>query len=300
MDSSSKSGIIFSADTLIASSVILFHSLSSQKISMASFKLSDSDLEYLVALADKAGTAIMGIYHNHDAFNMRQAIKIDKSPLTQADLLANQILCDGLKKRWPDTLVLSEEGADYFEVDEEPTNYWAIDPLDGTKEFNNRNGEFTVNIALIYLGSPIFGLVFAPALDSLYIGYAHSKKTSIAKKRSNRHWQKISVSKENLLNIKREVRIASSRSHPSTELESWLEQYPNHKLLEIGSSLKFCYIAEGKVDLYPRLGKTNIWDTAAGHAVVLAAGGVVRDINRSDLSYRKPGLSTNPFFFGRQ
>ncbi len=269
---------------------------------MTNINLLDSDLEYLVALVDQAGKAIMNIYHAPDKDAIGLTTKTDYSPLTQADLLANQILVDGLKDRWPTILVLSEEGADHFKANEGPLYYWAVDSLDGTKEFLKRNGEFTVNIALIYLGFPILGIVFAPALDTLYIGYKHSSTglspdTSIAKKRSNGQWQQITVSPDSLLSLNRPVRIVASRSHPSLELESWLKQYPNHKLLEVGSSLKFCFVAEGKVDLYPRLGATCIWDTAAGHAVVLAAGGAVKDMNCLDLTYKNPGQPINPYFF---
>ena len=215
--------------------------------------------------------------------------------------MANKILVKGLKARWPTIPILSEEGADYFEEGEEPEYYWAVDPLDGTKEFIKRNDEFTVNVALIYLGSPILGIVFAPALDSLYLGYRDHdsrclKDRSIAKKRSQGKWQQIAVSSENLLNLKRPTRIVASRSHPSPQLQSWLKQYPNHELLEVGSSLKFCYVAEGRADLYPRLGATCIWDTAAGHAVVIAAGGIVKGIDHVNLNYSKPNQLTNPSF----
>ena len=268
---------------------------------MTSFKLLDSDLDYIIALVDQTGTAIMNIYQDLGAFAKGQTTKADHSPLTQADLMANQILVKGLKSRWPTIPILSEEGADSFEVDEEPEHYWAVDPLDGTKEFIKRNDEFTVNVALIYLGSPILGIVFAPALDSMYVGYRDQdsrslKDRSIAKKRSQGQWQQIAVSSENLSNLKRPVRIVASRSHPSLELQNWLQQHPIHKLLEVGSSLKFCYVAEGKADLYPRLGTTCIWDTAAGHAVVLAAGGYVKNIDNQELKYLKPSAIINPFF----
>ena len=254
------------------------------------FKLLDSDLDYIIALVDQAGTAIMKIYQDLNTFAKGQTTKVDHSPLTQADLIANQILVKGLKSRWPTTPILSEEGADSFRIDEEPDCYWAVDPLDGTKEFMKRNDEFTVNVALINLGSPILGVVFAPALDSMYLGYRDQdsrllKNKSIAKKRSQGKWQQIAVSSESLSNLKRPVRIVISRSHPSMELQNWLKRHPNHELLEAGSSLKFCYVAEGKANLYPRLGPTCIWDTAAGHAVVFAAGGVVKNANNQDLKY---------------
>ena len=268
---------------------------------MTSFKLLDADLDYIIPLVDQAGAAIMNIYQDLNAFAKGQTTKADHSPLTQADLMANQILVKGLKRCWPTIPILSEEGADYFGIDEEPEYYWAVDPLDGTKEFMKRNNEFTVNVALIYLGSPIFGIVFAPALDSMYLGYRDQdsislKYRSTAKKRSHSQWHQIAVSRENPSNLKRPVRIVASRLHPSLELENWLQLHSNHELLEVGSSLKFCYVAEGKADLYPRLGPTCIWDTAAGHAVVLAAGGYIKNIDNQDLKYLKPSVSMNPFF----
>jgi 3'(2'), 5'-bisphosphate nucleotidase len=268
---------------------------------MTNFKLLDSDLDYIIGLVDQAGAAIMIIYQDLNAFAEGQTTKVDRSPLTQADLVANQILVKGLKDRWSAIPILSEEGADSFDIDEELKYYWAVDPLDGTKEFIKRNDEFTLNVALIHMGIPILGIVFAPALDSMYLGYRDQDSRSlkdrpIAKKRSQCKWQQITVSSENLSNLKRPVKIVASRSHSSLELQNWLQQYPNHELLEVGSSLKFCYVAEGRADQYPRLGPTCIWDTAAGHAVVIAAGGIVRGIDRVNLSYSNPNQLTNPSF----
>ena len=243
----------------------------------------------------------MDIYQDVDAFAISQTTKADQSPLTKADLIANHILVKGLRAYWPTIPILSEEGADSFGINQEYEYYWAVDPLDGTKEFIKRNGEFTVNVALIYLGNPILGVVFAPALDNLYVGCVKSKIVSIldtpyAKKLSHGQWQQIAVASEYLSSLNRLVRIVASRSHSSAQLQSWIKQYPNHELLEVGSSLKFCYVAEGKADLYPRLGPTCIWDTAAGHAVVLAAGGVVMDMNDQGLKYLRPEQVINPNF----
>ena len=268
---------------------------------MTKIRFSDSDLQYLIALVDQAGAAIMKIYQDPELFASGQTAKIDRSPLTQADLVANQILVKGLKNRWPAVKILSEEGADSFEAHEEPVCYWAVDPLDGTKEFIKRNGEFTVNVALIYLGKPIVGIVQAPALNSLYLGCNISeavciKDAPVAQKRNRGTWERIAVSSKDRSNLTRPIRVVTSRSHPSEQLQSWLKQYPNHELLEVGSSLKFCYVAEGNADLYPRLGPTCIWDTAAGHAIVLAAGGVIKGIGSSNMQYLRPRKAINSFF----
>ena len=271
---------------------------------MPGFKLTNSDIDYLEALIDQAGAAIINIYQDVEAVMIGQTIKVDHSPLTQADLVANQILVKGLKSRWPTIPILSEEGADSFGINQEYEYYWAVDPLDGTKEFIKRNGEFTVNVALIYLGKPILGIVFAPALESMYMGYNSSEIVPIkdvpeARKRNYGAWENIAASSDNQSNLTGPIRIVASRSHPSPELQSWLKQYPNHELLEVGSSLKFCYVGEGKADLYPRLGPTCIWDTAAGHAIVLAAGGCVKDATNQELTYSHPFDVTNPQFLAR-
>jgi len=262
----------------------------------------------LVPLVDIAGEAIMRIYQQAD---LGVQIKDDQSPLTQADLQANTILVEGLKKLWPSIPVLSEEGGDVFSQDEKPTYYWAVDPLDGTKEFIKRNGEFTVNVALIFKGDPVLGVVLAPALDRLYVGYSNegkafeikdtSKDTSThpvknAMKREAGAWVNIEVSNFNINDSHRPIRIASSRSHPSPELADWLKQFESYEAIEVGSSLKFCMVAEGLIDVYPRFGPTCIWDTAAGHAVVLGAGGGVRDMQGYGLTYLVPKLILNPFF----
>ena len=264
-------------------------------------------IDSLVPLVDMAGEAIMRIYQQAD---LGIQVKDDQSPLTQADLQANAILVEGLKKLWPSIPVLSEEGGDVFSEDEEPTYYWAVDPLDGTKEFIKQNDEFTVNVALICRGDPVLGVVLAPALDKLYFGYSNtnhafeSKEMSEnlimtpdkAMKREAGKWVKIQVSDLSKEDPQRPIRIASSRSHPSPELGNWLKQFESYEAIEVGSSLKFCLLAEGLIDIYPRFGPTCIWDTAAGHAVLLGAGGLVTDLEKISLSYCKPKNTLNNFF----
>lgn len=254
-------------------------------------------IDGLVPLVDLAGEAIMRVYKQAD---LGVQMKDDQSPLTQADLQANTILVEGLKKLWPSIPVLSEEGGDVFLEGEEPTYYWAVDPLDGTKEFIKRNGEFTVNVALIFQGDPVLGVVLAPALNRLYAGYSNEnhafENSDILKsasaypiknsmKREVGVWVNIKVSNFKKDDSHRPIRIASSRSHPSLELSAWLKKFESYEVIEVGSSLKFCMVAEGSIDVYPRFGPTCIWDTAAGHALVIGAGGVVMNTGDIALNY---------------
>jgi 3'(2'), 5'-bisphosphate nucleotidase len=259
--------------------------------------LDQQGLNFLVDLVDAAGEAIMGIYACKD--QLANTIKADSSPLTEADLASNAILLEGLLKRWPTIPVLSEESANGFFEGERPELYWAVDPLDGTKEFIKGNGEFTVNIALVVNGEPQIGVVGAPALGLMYVG-AFGKTCDLdsqAKKRDANGWTDISVSGVSINHSRDQpLRVAMSRSHPSGELAKWLKQFKSIDGRDIGSSLKFCLVAEGVVDVYPRLGPTCIWDTAAGHALVVAAGGVVKQWNDLPLSYPEPAKTLNPFF----
>jgi 3'(2'), 5'-bisphosphate nucleotidase len=256
-------------------------------------------IDVLVPLVDLAGDAIMKIYQQDD---LGIEVKEDASPLTQADIAANDILVKGLKSLWPNIPVLSEEGGDTSLENEESTYCWAVDPLDGTKEFIKRNGEFTVNVALIFKGDPILGVVYAPALDRLYAGYSNDARVfegsenKNAMKRHGNVWKYIAVSHCNTNNLKKTIRIASSRSHPSPELADWLKQFESYESIEVGSSLKFCLVAEGLIDIYPRFGPTCIWDTAAGHAVVRGAGGRLLTSNKEPIIY-KPSNIFNPNFF---
>lgn len=268
-------------------------------------------LDMLVPIVDRAGEAIMNIYRQEDHGIQ---IKVDQSPLTQADLEANTILVEGLKEFWPSIPALSEEGSEIFAHGDEPTYYWAIDPLDGTKEFIKRNGEFTVNVALIFKGDPVLGVILAPALDQLYAGYCNANHAfndndasgnlsmtheQKAMKRQGDKWIDIKVSRLQKQDPQRPVRIASSRSHPSPELATWLKQFNHYEVVEVGSSLKFCMLAEGLIDIYPRFGPTYIWDTAAGHAVVVGAGGKLSMFNEGQFKYSfRRILNTNFVSYG--
>jgi 3'(2'), 5'-bisphosphate nucleotidase len=277
---------------------------------MSVAKLVDEQgLQFLVDLADEAGRAIMAIYSHRES--LQAASKADSSPLTEADLASNDILHKGLSARWPQVPILSVEGANAFAAGEEPPLYWAIDPLDGTKEFIKGNDEFTVNIALMVNGAPQVGVVGAPALGLMYVGALGEMCdfSARARRRDGRGWTDIRVSgTEGRLTksmgkaslpyavLDRPLRVAMSRSHPSPELADWLQQFGSFEGRDIGSSLKFCLVAEGAVDVYPRLGLTCIWDTAAGHALVVAAGGTVRNLDGAELIYREPAMTLNPYF----
>lgn len=191
----------------------------------------------------------------------------------------------------PDCRILSEEDADIpFETRQAWHRFWLVDPLDGTKEFIKRNGEFTVNIALIEAGRPVLGGVYAPVLDVCYLG---AEGVGAFVQRGNAPSQFISVRKPAAGSS---LRVVASRSHSDARTVALLQSLGEYQCLSMGSSLKLCLVAEGAADFYPRLGPTMEWDTAAAHAVVAAAGGVVCDIAGSLLGYNKVDLH-NPEFF---
>ncbi len=216
--------------------------------------------------------------------------KDDKSPLTAADKASHEVIAAGLLKHFPDIPILSEEGADIpYEVRNDWQRFWLVDPLDGTKEFIKRNAEFTVNIALVEGGQPVFGVVCVPAQDKLYFG---NKNGGAFSHQGNEPPVAIRVRTSP---PEEGLTVVMSRSHPSPELEAYLKDIKVAESLPVGSSLKLCVVAEGKADLYPRLGPTMEWDTAAGHAVVVAAGGSVLKVDGGSLEYNKEDL-LNPHF----
>lgn len=237
-----------------------------------------------VSLARDAGEAIMAIYANPIEVRSKQ----DASPLTEADLASHRILCAGLAGIAPLWPVLSEESSEIpFERRKSWKRYWLIDPLDGTKEFVSRNGEFTVNIALIEDGYPILGVVFAPAIGRLYHA-AHGRGAMLESAGKS---SRIAASGH----AGGQVRVVASRSHRGEKLDAFLEEIGNFESVGMGSSLKFCLVAEGAADLYPRLGPTMEWDTAAAQCIVEEAGGSVTDLAGIRLRYNKPDLH-NPEF----
>lgn len=242
----------------------------------------------IIDLAKQAGAAIMEIYQRDFAIYE----KSDESPLTEADLASHHCIVDALKKLTPEIPVLSEEsGADEHLDRMTWQTYWLIDPLDGTKEFIKKNGEFTVNIALIDQGKAVFGVVYAPALEVTYWGDAEG-----AFKEDAGQVKPIKVSS---IPVDGAVwRVVGSRSHQSDEFKAFVKGLPATEVVSMGSSLKLCLVAEGVADLYPRLGLTSEWDTAAAHAVVTAAGGkVLQHPELTPLLYNtRPETLLNPFF----
>jgi 3'(2'), 5'-bisphosphate nucleotidase len=240
-------------------------------------------LEQICQLARVAGAAIMDVYQGEKPLEATQ--KSDDSPVTAADIAAHTIILKGLQTLTPEIPVLSEEDPQSWETRQHWQRYWLVDPLDGTKEFLKRNGEFTVNIALIEKGKAVLGVVYAPVLNVMY-----SAAEGKAWKEENGVRNQIQV---------RDARpplVVISRSHSDDELKEYLHQLGEHQTTSIGSSLKFCLVAEGQAQLYPRFGPTNIWDTAAGHAVAAAAGAHVHDWQGKPLDYTPRESFLNPGF----
>jgi 3'(2'), 5'-bisphosphate nucleotidase len=239
----------------------------------------------IIALSQKAGKCIMDIYDNK---TFSTVLKDDLSPLTSADTASHTTIVDGLKELCPQTPVLSEESRSIpYETRRHWQEYWLIDPLDGTKEFIKRNGEFTVNIALIKDQKPVLGVVYAPVLDVYY--FAETGKGAF-KKNKNGEKTRIAVQRD----ISNGLKVVASRSHQGQE-EMFLKKLGVHECISMGSSLKFCLVAEGQAHLYPRFLPTNEWDTAAAQCVAQEAGAEVTDLNGQTLQYNKKDL-LNPSF----
>ncbi len=244
-------------------------------------------IDPIVALAREAGDAILEVYSTD--FEVQE--KSDESPLTQADLASHRRIAAGLAELTPDIPVISEEdGLPDFETRRQWSTYWLIDPLDGTKEFVNRNGEFTVNIALIENERPVFGVVHVPVQNKTYIGCENHGAEL-------RDGDAAPVSIAVAERCGDAVRVVGSRSHASAGLDAYLDRLGSCEMIPMGSSLKFCVIAEGGADLYPRLGLTSEWDTAAAQAVVEQAGGSVVTLDGKPMKYNTKEDILNPFFF---
>jgi 3'(2'),5'-bisphosphate nucleotidase len=248
------------------------------------------DIQQIRAIAEQAGQLIMQVY----ARDFSVADKSDASPLTEADLLAHAHIVQALAALTPDIPVLSEESADEILLERNRwQRFWLVDPLDGTKEFIKKNGEFTVNIALIEQGQPVLGVVHAPALGVTYWG-----EVGKGAWKAGNGLQAEAIRVSPLPAPGQPWRVVGSRSHASAEFNAFMAEMPDARLLSMGSSLKLCLVAEGSADLYPRLGPTSEWDTAAAHAVVVAAGGQVVDWpGLQPLRYNQHADSLlNPFF----
>ena len=242
----------------------------------------------LEPIARAAGDAILAIYRQPFAVEFKQ----DESPLTAADQGAHEVIVQALARLTPDIPVLSEESdAEAMQARRGWSRYWLVDPLDGTKEFVSRNGEFTVNIALIDHGRPVWGLVYAPVLDRLWYG---GKGIGA--------WRVADGTHKAIQTRPHEAgqawRVVGSRNHLSQATLDYLAPLGEVELVSMGSSLKFCIIAEGGAELYPRLAPTCEWDTAAAQAVLEGAGGSVTQLDGTALAYNKPNI-LNPWFVAR-
>jgi len=265
------------------------------------------DMNALTAIARAGGDAIMEIYAMPTE-SWGVECKADNSPLTRADKAANKVICDALLARWPSIPIISEENeAVPYETRAAWSHFWLVDPLDGTKEFIKRNGQFTVNIGLCCGSKPVAGVVYVPAADKPRMYYGVSGVTAFRQVESETpeqiQVQKFSEADEGLT-------LVASASHSSPETEAFVAKYPGAQLKSLGSSLKLLMVAEGKAHIYPRLAGTSEWDTCASHAIVEAAGGEIvqhaggkaKQCSPGEpLVYNKLDLE-NPFFvvYGRR
>ncbi len=244
-------------------------------------------IEATVRIAREAGGRIMTVYDSDFAVETKE----DKSPLTAADLAAHECIVAGLEALTPEVPILSEESATRVDAAQRLAwgRFWLVDPLDGTKEFIKRNGEFTVNIALIDGHRPVLGVVYVPAFRTTYLaaeGLGAFREDETGERRAINAGE----------GAKPPYRVVGSRSHGGSHLQSYAEGLGEHELVVSGSSLKLCLVAEGRADVYPRFGPTSEWDTAAAQAVVECAGGRVTTLDGTPLSYNTRESVLNPYF----
>ena len=263
------------------------------------FKLASAACE----IARNAGKAILEVYAHADTVagkNIQH--KADSSPLTEADLRAHHVIARALQLLTPNIAIVSEEDDASHAHRIASGEFWIIDPLDGTKEFIARNGQFTVNIALVRQGMPVIGVVYAPVLDELF--WSEPDMNSSAGTGANLNTRALShiQNQTNVIRVStpqqqlgKPVRVLASRNHMNEQTQGCIRALGAHELVQAGSSLKFCRIAQGLADCYPRLGPTCEWDTAAAQAVLEAAGGFVRTLNGERLLYGKSQV-LNPSF----
>ncbi|WP_151704983.1 3'(2'),5'-bisphosphate nucleotidase CysQ [Nitrincola alkalilacustris] len=244
----------------------------------------------LLQLSEQAGEAILEIYHDVDRW--QENTKSDDSPVTAADIAAHHLLLQGLQRITPDIPILSEESAEIpWSIRQSWGRYWLLDPLDGTREFLQRNDEFTVNLALIEQGKPIFGIVYAPVSKHLYWGG------------DGKAWQRVAdhTSRIHTRTAGRKITLLTSRRHGKAEAEAFADKLASCcdevDTLAYGSSIKLCLIAAGEADLYPRLAPTSEWDTGAGQAILEAAGGALYNLDTHNILHYncKESLLNPPF-----
>jgi len=247
--------------------------------------------DVLIEISAEAGLEILQFYKD----DIHVETKDDNSPLTKADLASHNVIVEALRKLTPEMPIISEEsGLPEYEERKEWKKYWLVDPLDGTKEFIKKNGEFTVNIALIEYNKPVIGVVHIPAKKITYVG-----QKSIGSYKIDSDGNKTEVI-STMPGKNKKVSIVTSRSHGSSDTEDRIEKmgFIVGKSVPAGSSLKFCLVAEGTADIYPRFGPTMEWDTAAGDAVFRYSG---KDAERySPLEYNKPSMKNGEFIIGHK
>jgi len=248
--------------------------------------LAEALLDPVLALADAAGAAIMAVYG--EDFAVRA--KADDSPVTAADLAAHRCIAAGLARLTPDIPLLSEESAHLVGLEERRgwSRFWLVDPLDGTREFLKRNGEFTVNIALVEDGVAVFGVIQSPVSGAVW----HGAPGQGAFRRDGDAERAIATRRP----ATAPLRVAASRSHLDPRTAALLQRIGDHESIGLGSSLKFCLLAEGGMDAYPRMGPTSEWDTAAGQAILEAAGGCVLDLQGRPFRYNQRDTLLNGDF----
>jgi 3'(2'),5'-bisphosphate nucleotidase len=237
----------------------------------------------LKKLTIKAGLEILKVYKKP----FSRKLKADRSPVTKADLISNQVICKGLKELCPEIAIVSEENIN--KPAKKNSLFWLVDPLDGTKEFIKKNGEFTVNIALIKNNKPIYGVIYMPVTKELYFT-----------ENINSYYSKVSannkVLKKTKIKVKKRLKniLALSRSH-NKDFDFILKKFNANKVIQSGSSIKLCYVAHGKANIYPRLGTTMEWDIAAGDAILRKAGGKIKTLDGKILKYGKKGFKNKSF-----
>ena len=243
-----------------------------------------SILPDVIKIADEASEKVLHIYQSDFKVNYKE----DHSPITAADIASHDIIVKGLRQISRDIPVLSEEGAEIpWEERKKWRRFWLIDPIDGTKDFTQRTGAFTVNIAMIEDGEPVMGVVTAPALKEAFWGIK-GEGAHMRDRTGRVHRIRVAEPKDTL-------RVVASKNHLNEETRAFIDTLGAHETVQAGSSLKFCRIAEGHADIYPRMGPTSEWDTAAAHAVLLAAGGKVQTPEGQPLVYGKENI-LNPNF----
>jgi len=270
--------------------------------------LNENEVQALLDLICRAGEEILKIYFRQQA-DWKVSLKEDQTPITEADRLANAIINEGLKKLFPDIPIISEENSEIpYDIRQKYEYCWLLDPLDGTKEFLKQNGEFTVNLALIQQGRPVAGFISVPVKGLFYsavkgqgafkieIGKQRGASQSERQIKQNKqgHWLQLRAAEFSMDDPG--LTVLASRSHFDSETRKFIESLNQPRLESRGSSLKFMMLAEGHGHLYPRLGRTMEWDTAAGQAILEEAGGqVVEFSSRQPLRYNKESLVNPPF-----